>query len=62
MTSWVAYARPFAARIAVYRKIINRDPLSEHALRCEDYITAVQWTWAEFRKRLISTPKEGRTP
>lgn len=53
MTSWITYARPFVKRRNVYKRLIAKNPLSDHAFRCEDYITCIEYAWGEFVRSVI---------
>lgn len=55
--SWRDYARPFARRVAVYRKKQVKAAARgdfEYAERAIDYILAVQFAWCAFRDAILN--------
>lgn len=59
MTSWITYARPFARRRAIYREkaafAFGRGNSEGHD-RYDFAAEAVNWTWADFRNKLLKNP------
>lgn len=68
MPSWITYARPFARRTAIYRKIAARrqrhyfefptdDPVEMEWRECrvqtpETCAEAIEWMWVDFKSAM----------